>query len=359
MQPIPPAQLQLAQRLRQLRQQHWPEAKLTQSKLAEALSADETVKSATVASWESPTAPKLPPESRLLAYARFFATRRSVETEPPELPELETLSRDERAAYEQLEAELLTLRNAARKPSLGEQVAVSRSWHFPDEGPATLVCGQLPPSEAGPLADPRNPNYTELLSYADLDALMELHGHVRAENPTMNVYFKTAANVTPDELSGHIILLGGIAWNQITARMFEMARLPVRQIADPSLESGEIFVAEIDGETRRFLPRWRDDGRTDFEEDVGLLARVSNPFNSGRTLTICNGIHSRGVFGAVRSLTDARLRDRNEQYILSNFGNAKEFVILMTVRVIEGRTMTPDFNSPGGVIRQWPNGVAQ
>jgi hypothetical protein len=354
-QPVPPAQLQLAQRLRQLRQQRWPEARLTQRKLAEVLSGAETVKPATVASWESRTAPKLPPEGRLLAYARFFATRRSIETEPPQLLPAEGLTGEEKAAYEQLEAELLVLRKAARKPSLVEHV--SRSWHFPDEGPATLVCGQLPPDETGPLANPANPNYTELLSYADLDALMELHGHVRAENPTMNVYFKTATNVTPDELSGHIILLGGIAWNQITARMFEMAELPVRQVEDPSLESGEIFVAEIDGETRRFLPKWRDGDRTDFEEDVGLLARVPNPFNSGRTLTICTGIHSRGVLGAVRSLTDARLRDRNEHYILSNFGSSKEFVILMSIRVIDGRTMTPDFNSPGGVIRQWPRGV--
>ena len=58
-------------------------------------------------------------------------------------------------------------------------------------------------------------------------------------------------------------------------------------------------------------------------EDVGLLARVPNPLNSSRTLTICNGIHSRGVYGAVRSLTDAQLRDANERYIAANFGSIR------------------------------------
>jgi hypothetical protein len=54
-------------------------------------------------------------------------------------------------------------------------------------------------------------------------------------------------------------------------------------------------------------------------EDVGLLARMPNPLNSNRTITMCNGIHSRGVLGAVRTLTDARLRESNEQYIARAF----------------------------------------
>ena len=355
MQPAPPALLQLAQRLRELRTQRWPEARLTQGALADALASEEPLAAATVASWENATFPKLPPERRLLAYARFFATHKSVEAQPRLFP-LESLTKDEQATFDELRTELLGLRNTARKPTVGEQVAIRRSWHFTDEGPATLVCGQPPPGQTGTLADPANPNYTELLSYADLDALIELHGHVRAENPMMDVFFKAAADVLPDDLSGHVILIGGIAWNQITARMSEMVALPIKQVEDPSIKSGEIFVANVDGEVRSFLPRWRDSDQHELLEDVGLLARMPNPLNSSRTLTICNGVHSRGVFGAVRSLTDARLRDSNERYISSHFGDTTSFAILMPVKVIEGRTMTPDFNSKGGVIYQWSNG---
>jgi hypothetical protein len=332
--------------------------RLTQGALAGALSNEEPLTSATVSSWESPTQPKLPPQHRLLAYARFFATRRSLEPKPRLLP-LDSFTEKERAAYKSLEEELVELRNAARKPSLSEEVAVRRSWHFPDPGPATLVCAQLPPGETGSMAYAASPNYTELLSYADLDALMELHGHIRAENPTMDVFYKSVSNVAPDDLTGHVILIGGIVWNDITKRLSEMAKLPVRQVADPSLESGEIFVATIDGKDRKFLPKWTGSDSAILSEDVGMLARVSNPLNTSRTLTVCNGIHSRGVYGAVRSLTDARLRDSNERYISAEFGSTGSFVILMSVNVIEGRTMTPDFNSPGGIIHQWPLGVAQ
>ena len=354
MQPAPPAVLQLAQRLRNLRQQ-WPDARLTQEALANAFSAEGSLSAATVSSWESMAAPKLPPRHRLLAYARFFATRRSVASTPELLP-LQSLTDEEKACFRQLEAELLGLRSAAKGEPYQER-AFSRSWHFSDDGPATFVCAQLPGYQTGPLGDPADPNYTQLQTYADLDALMELHGHIRAENPTMDVFFKAAPQVQPDDLSGHVILIGGIAWNRITRRLSEMARLPVRQVADPELETGEIFVARIEGEEHKFWPDWTDGDERVLAEDIGLLARVPNPLNSSRTLTICNGIHSRGVYGAVRTLTDKRVRESNERYLSDNFGNSGSFLILMSVQVIENRAITPDFNIAGSVRYQWSQGA--
>ena len=89
-------------------------------------------------------------------------------------------------------------------------------------------------------------------------------------------------------------------------------------------------------------------------EDVGLLVRTRNPLNSNRSLTICNGIHSRGVLGSVRALTDERLRDSNERYIVDNFADPSNFAILMRVSVIAGQAMTPDFHAPDCVLYQWP-----
>ena len=205
-------------------------------------------------------APKLPPRSRLLTYARFFATHRSIEGDQPRLLPLEDLTDDERDAYEALETELLARRDAAKKPSVRDEVTVTPSWHFSDTGPVTVICAQLPKAETSSLADPADPNYTELLSYADLDALVELHGHIRAENSTMGVFFKLSPNVAPDDLSGHVVLLGGIAWNDKTQRLSEMTSLPVRQIKDPEVQTGELFVVERNGYRRKVpaeMGRWR------------------------------------------------------------------------------------------------------
>jgi hypothetical protein len=358
-QSVPPEAMRLARRLRQLRLQHWPDVRLTQQKLAKALSTEEPLAAATVSSWESNTSPKLPPRHRLLGYARFFATPRSIETTPRLLP-LDALTLEEQVVYRKLEAELLGFRNSlVAEDSDDEGIAFSRSWHFTDDGPITLICAELPENQTGPLGAPSNPNYTVLQKFADVDALVELHGHVRAENPEMAVHFMMPSEVDHDDLTGHIILIGGVVWNEITERVTKMAGLPIRQVRHPRLGSGEIFLADgADGEDTEFWPKWTDNDSSVLAEDVGLLARVPNPFNSSRTLTICNGIHSRGVYGAVRTLTDTHLREANERYIATNFGSSASFAILMSVQVIKNRTMTPGFNNDGVVLYQWPEGSA-
>ena len=357
MQPASPAALQLAQRLRQLRLQ-WSDARLTQEKLAGAFSIEERLAAATVSSWESLSSPKLPPPHRLRAYARFFATRRSVEA-GFKLLTLAEFTQEEEAAYKNLETELLGLRSLVVGDSAEDEIAFSRSWHFAEtSGPVIIICAELPDDQKGPLAEPSNPNFTALQAVADSDSLMELHGHIRAENPPMTVHFKIPSEVDTDDLTGHLILVGGVVWNAITERVYKLARLPVRQVVDPKLRSGDPFVANVDGKDREFWPKWADHEGEILAEDVGLLARVPNPLNPSRTLTICNGIHSRGVYGAVRSLTDAKFRDANERYISTNFGNSESFAILMSIQIIENKAMTPAFGAEGIVLYQWRRDIA-
>lgn len=344
---------QLASRLRKLRLEHWgPDFKLTQGVLGAALGGDDPLSTATIASWENRDNPKPPQHKWLLAYAQFFATRRSIADATPRLVPIESFTPEEQASYDSLCEELLRLHAAVRGEP--EQVATSRSWYFTDSGPVTLVCARLPDEELGKLTNPENPNYTELLSFGDLDAMVELWGHVRMENPRMKVGYKSAPQVAADNLSGHVVIIGGIGWNEVTRRILGLTQLPVTQKDDPDSPSGEIFVADINGRERKFLPTWSETDPKKLIEDVGLLVRMPNPLNSNRTLTMCNGIHSRGVFGAVRSLTDEGLRETNELYISRNFLDSQQFGILMRVQVIEGVAMTPDFNTAGTVLYQWP-----
>jgi hypothetical protein len=348
-----PAHARLALRLRRLRREQWPDVSLTQHDVARALSGSRSLGPAAVSSWESLTAPKVPPAERLMAYARFFATRRSIE-DGPRLLDKKELTDDEKRVCRELEAELIALRDAALGGARSHpDVTIRRTWNFSDSGPVTIVCAQLPAEETGSLADRADPNYSELLSFADLDAMVELHGHLRAENPAMDVFFKAATKVAPDDLSGHLILLGGIAWNDITRRLLGRIALPVTQVSDPAVESGEIFVVTESGKRRKLLPGWAEDDPTELVEDVGMLARVPNPINTSRTLTVCNGIHSRGVYGAVRALTDAQLRDQNERYLFDSFGVHTPFAVLFRVQVIQGQTMTPDFMASDTVLYTW------
>lgn len=344
----------LARRLKDLRL----ERKLTQKELGTALGGDQPLSAPTIASWENKSAPKLPPQDRMLAYAQFFATPRSMEGTPRLIP-TDDFTAEELADYETLRNEFLGLHAAVRGTS-AEPVVARRSWRFVDDGPLTFICAQLPGAEASPLSDPASPNYTELLGFGDLDALVELWGHVRMENPQMDVFYKPAPRVKADDLSGHVVIVGGVGWNDVTRRILDLTHLPVTQTEDPAVKTGDIFVSHIEGKEKRHLPTWSPTDETKLIEDVGLLVRIPNPLNSNRTLTMCNGIHSRGVFGAARSLTDKRLRESNERYLAENFSDSQQFGVLMRVQVIEEVAMTPDFNSPNTVLHQWssPAGTA-
>jgi hypothetical protein len=90
-----------------------------------------------------------------------------------------------------------------------------------------------------------------------------------------------------------------------------------------------------------------------------MLARLPNPFNVLCSLTYCNGIHSRGVLGAVRSLTDPAVRESNERYIEESVGDSNRFMILMRVPLVGNRTITPSLSNPGTVLFGWPKNPAQ
>lgn len=349
-----PAAVQLARFLRKLRD----DAGLTQGELAAIFTADgKPVGAGAISSWEGLRRPAPLPENRIEPYARLFTLRGS----PPRLIPIDELTAEQRAARDERLDELRQLLDLARGGSPAAEaarVATNRSWFFGDDGPVVIIAPDAPPDARGPLWDDTNPNYTALHRYADQDALIELHGHIRAENdPSLPVFFKQASMVAADDLSGHLVLLGGIAWNPVTRRLLRLlSRLPVRQVVTDELETGEIFAVGHGSSERRFLPVWSqpDEGASrELEEDVGLLARVPNPFNSSRTLTLCNGIHSRGVLGAVRTLTDARIRESNEAYLAEHFPRG-EYGLLVKVPVFHGEALSPDLQDPANILYAWP-----
>ena len=98
--------------------------------------------------------------------------------------------------------------------------------------------------------------------------------------------------------------------------------LPVRQ-SPPTIRRG-LFRGNRHGAAYEVpLPLNVGDEAT-VAEDVAHFYRGPNPFNTKRTVTICNAMYGRGTLGAVRTLTDARFRDRNEAYMSeSRFANCR------------------------------------
>ncbi len=251
------------------------------------------------------------------------------------------LDPDELNRLREIESELLRLLQP------GDRLA-RRILQF-DVGPVVVVCPTAPAELRGPLGDPQNPNFTKLRQYGDLDALIELYGHLRAENPSLDVFHRITDDVVADDFSSHLILLGGIGWNKVTQRFqHAISQVPVTQTEVEELKTGEIFRVEAsDGtEPKLFYPEYQDvEQRKELIADVGFIARLRHPFKEDRTLTICNGIHSHGVLGAVRCITDVSVRDENEAYLADRFPEG-EFTILLRVPVVNNQTLSPDLRKP-------------
>ena len=321
-----------------------------------------------ISSWESIRKPVIPPASRLAALATFFASRRSIESEPARLLSEQDLTEDERVVRHQLHTELLSLRFpevpqyvddpaafAARALPLAgsvEETIGGGTWFFPDQRPIVMVCGSLPRRfrERMPFTDAKDPDYVRSYSLADLDALLELHGHIRAVNPVAEVRICRSEELDEDDFTSHLVLIGGVDWNPINLDITRRLELPVRQQMRPS-DGDPGFFSTADGTV--FEPVL-DEANGSLLEDVAHFFRGKNPYNARRTVTLCNGMYGRGTYGAVRALTDVKFRDRNESYVREHFRNAQAFSILMRVRInLNGAAVTPDWTRPEDLLHEW------
>lgn len=343
-QPTPGAS-RLANRLRELRES----ASLTQARLGQALGgADDPLKVATISSWENSSSGRLPPPPRLEAYARLFCTPRSFEGGVHMLG-LDELTAGEQDRLSELQQELLSLRESAG--SRDEALAASQPrsmWHFPDGARITLVCHRLPPELRPPSAERGDLNYVRVAGLADLDSLIDIYGAVRAYNPTSRVVIMAAQDLSERDVTNHLVVIGGLAWQTITAWFSRIFPIPIK--ADDPAERGVIVVRDPDHEEREFPYTLSGD---ELIEDVGFFARGENPSAPRRTLTICGGITTRGVRGAARCFIDPEMRERNEEYLYPRFPDGSTYCIVMRVPVVNENPLTPDLFKPENVLFEW------
>lgn len=387
------AQLALAARLRELRNGLVLNRTVPQRAVADALG----VSIALISSWESMNSPVVPPEDRLTAYARFFATPRSADEGL-----VDDLSSEEESRRRRLIDELIGLREAAladaTSPNRQTGALGGRFWHFPDGQPIRIITSKLSKraltspalrdegnEDPVPYSDPWHPNYIDTLWDGDAPSTLELFGHIRAENPSSEVRFYTADKVTQNHLTGHVIVLGQgdvfqssgvvpgslVTWLVRRHNLPWFARLPVggneefdsefvvtlAGDGEPAYYSDQEGAAAEDVHRPVFLrdasqssrSRQRVNGYPQLEYDVAVIARMPNELNLSATLTICSGVFSRGTYGAVRAFTDANLRTRNEQWLYSHC-DPNDFWMFLQVPVFPGadgaETVTPDLERP-------------
>ena len=344
-QPSIPAR-RLAERLRALREQEH----LTQKQLAGVLGGAETLSTATVSLWEKAGSDRLPPLQRLEAYARLFCTSRSFDSGRLRLLSSGELTDQERERESELYNELVELRERTQSTSALAAAKGSRSalWHFPDPIAVSIVCSDA--VEPPPYARSSHLNFTRYARYADLDALLTVYGQVKADNPARMIRILPTDRLVQDFALNHLIIIGGVASDAASLFAQEIP-LPAAEEIPGTDPVTHLFRCTVEEATREFTSLRDDEGN--LVQDVGLIARGPHPIISGATVTLLSGITSRGVHGAAQCFTDQHVRDTNERYLETAFGNVESFCILMNIPVHYNIALPPNLWRENSCLYEW------
>ena len=335
----------LAERLRRLRLEG-RSSRLTQTALAGAMGVSVPL----ISAWEHGI---VPPPERLDDYARLFAVTEG----RLRLKSLQDMDDSERTRYEQSYLALFALRDQIADP--GGDRDVHNPLQFPPGEAITIVCSELPArlrTQSG-YASPEDPDFVASYKYADLDALIELLLAITSLNPTSPIKRGIPRELSIDDLTAHLIALGGVDFNEVTAAaMSDLSQVPVAQterVTDD--DTGAFSVGFPDGARRELKPVTVRTGRqVTLKEDVAHFLRAPNPYNRRRTLTCFNGMYSRGSYGVVRALTDLQIRSRNAAYIADRFRDADIYSIVSRVKIIGNEVVPPDWTAEDIRLHEWP-----
>jgi transcriptional regulator with XRE-family HTH domain len=342
----------LAERLRDLREREF--RPLTQRVLAKAIGGSEPLSIATVSLWEKPDSNRLPPPPRLKAYARLFCSDRSFASTTPRLLEDNELTSAEREREIELYEELLELRERAQSTDAAtassEHLAPGNQgslWRFPDEDAISIVCSDAPRTDRPAYADQGHLNYSRYARHADLDALIEVYGQVRADNPGTWIRILSPRYLEHDFALNHLVIIGGAAVDDVAPWFAQGVPLPtVRESGDT-----HIFTYEVDGEAREFTSTRDEDGN--MTQDVGFIARAPHNIVPGHIVTVLGGITSRGVHGAALAFSDSHVRDANLRYLTDKFPGTDKFCILMRVPVRKDAALPPNLSNDDVRLYEW------
>jgi hypothetical protein len=342
----------LAERLRDLREREF--RPLTQRALGKALGGSEPLSIATVSLWENPSSDRLPPPQRLKAYARLFCSDRSFASAVPYLLRDDELTDAEREREIELYEELLELRERAQSTdaaaSSSEQSAIApygSLWRFPDDSAISIVCSDAPRPDRPAYADQSHLNYSRYARHADLDALIEIYGQVRADNPGTWIRILSPKSLEHDFALNHLVIIGGAAVDDVAPWFAQGVPLPTVH------ESGDThtFTYDVEGEMREFVSVRDEDGN--LTQDVGFIARAPHNIVPGHIVTVLGGITSRGVHGAALAFSDSHVRDANLRYLTGAFPDVGTFCILMRVPVRNDAALPPNLSNDDVRLYEW------
>lgn len=228
-------------------------------------------------------------------------------------------------------------------------------WHYDADSTVIIVCPQLPLEMRSCLADPDNRNHNPSQKLADLDAAIEIFGHVRSASPAAQIRICSAAELDGDLAAEHLIVVGGAAWNTASSWFCSALELPIRQVTAPAQE--EYFTLDGVGDDREFRPNVVTTATGVSGHDIGFFARAPNPFRTDRTVTMFNGVLSFGVLGMVRAFANPAVGGANQDLVASRPASTP-YCLFVRVPIYNSTVPAVDITAAENRLFEWSGPAA-
>jgi len=220
-------------------------------------------------------------------------------------------------------------------------------WGLEGEHSVYLVCPEIPEEVRMSYASPNARDYLRLAKFADLDSLLHLKSFLARWFPSIRVFECTCNDMPPEANDENLIVIGGIAWNKVTAHVTRSIHLPfVQRDGGPGNPDP---IDDIRNESR-YLPTITEEVYHPVQEDIGYFVRVPNPVNKRKLLFITNGILTFGVLGAAKCFTEGVQGVENCSHILQRMGKNPYFAALLRIPVINNYVAVPNITKRGILI---------
>jgi hypothetical protein len=201
-------------------------------------------------------------------------------------------------------------------------------------------------------ANPKHPNFVYLEQFSDKDSVLELMVYL-SRNYRARVHKYTSDDFPRRQLlRSDLVVLGGPGvtgindGNPICREMTHRVSSRIRYAND-----GEsVILADPDGSETVLEPTYSRDG--DLLRDFGYFARFPNPFNPEASVVMVNGLHTAGVLGAARVLSDQGHAARNYRVLrtwLSDRTAPHAFETVFDVETMAGDVLVPRLE-PGRIF---------
>jgi len=219
-------------------------------------------------------------------------------------------------------------------------------WFPRNTNSITIVAS--PSSEDLPCADPEHPNYTQIDTFDDRDAIYHIGMLLSKRYPNAEIHLSCSDEFDRHRITDNLIVIGGPGGDYNNADIDdanEICRFFSQEVCS------KITYEDIGNDEFKMIVN-NDKKQSEYKDkmlslDYGYFSAFRNPKKTRNRVIMLHGIHTAGVLGAKKIFDGEEDQSKENLKILDDFFKTKpyNFETFFKVGVFRGIASCPTFNT--------------